>query len=108
MRVYETSLHRSGDAHLWPDGLFSHGRKHTSSREAVSTLDQSKNPALRRQQQVMQHSGFTYPAFGEPDSRIDKLGKDILGGVDTGCSVDRKRNDSSEDTVGQHVYRKAC
>ena len=53
MRVYETSSHSSGDAHLWPDGFFGHGRKHTSSREAVSTLDQSEDPALHRQRQLM-------------------------------------------------------
>ena len=41
----------------------------------------------------------TYPAFRESNSRIDKFGKDIFGGVNTGCSVDRKRNDSGEDTA---------
>jgi len=53
MEMSETSSHSSGNAHLWPDGLFGHGRKHTSSGEAVSTLDQSENPALHCQQPLM-------------------------------------------------------
>jgi len=47
-REDQINLHSSGNAHLWPDSLFGHGRKHTGGREAVSALDQSENPALHR------------------------------------------------------------
>jgi hypothetical protein len=94
----QINLHCSGNAHLRPNSLFSHGWQHSGGREAVSTLDQSENPALDRQRQHPWSSEFTYPAFRESNSGIDKLGEDILGGVDTGCSVDRERDDSSEDT----------
>lgn len=94
----KSSSHSSGNAHLWPNGFFGHGRQHTSGRETVSTLNQSKNPALRYQLHLQHVHEPTYPAFRESHSGIDKLGKDILGGVNTGCSVDRKSDNSSKYT----------
>lgn len=39
----------------------------------------------------------TDPTFWETDAHVDILGKDVLGGSDTGCSVDRQDNSSSDD-----------